>query len=275
MEKTLVVSDLDGTLLTSKAELSPFTTAALTDLIGRGMCFTVATARTPVSAMKLLGALPLRVPLVMMNGVLLYDPATGVNLHAELLDEQSVAEIRRALRSAGVSAFHYRVNERDLTVFHEPLHEPLSIAFHQQRLWMGHFREVPSLDDVPAGQTGYISMLGSYDMLLPVRDALAGHGEIGHVFYRDVYTEGLWFLELFSARVSKQTAVERVTALCGAGHVIAFGDNLNDIPLFRAGNECYAVANARDELKAMAHGVIGGNDEDGVARWLLDHWKTK
>jgi len=53
--------------------------------------------------------------------------------------------------------------------------------------------------------------------------------------------------------------------------VISFGDAVNDIPMFEISDECYAVQNAVDELKAIATGVIGSNEEDGVARWLMDH----
>ena len=38
--------------------------------------------------------------------------------------------------------------------------------------------------------------------------------------------------------------------------------------MFRVADECYAVANARPELKAAATGVIGSNVEMGVPRFL-------
>lgn len=40
---------------------------------------------------------------------------------------------------------------------------------------------------------------------------------------------------------------------------------------FHAADEAYAVQNADKELKAAATAVIGGNNEDGVAKWLLEH----
>ena len=46
---------------------------------------------------------------------------------------------------------------------------------------------------------------------------------------------------------------------------------MNDIPLFEESDECYALANGVEELKARATGVIGSNEEDGVARWLAGH----
>ena len=40
--------------------------------------------------------------------------------------------------------------------------------------------------------------------------------------------------------------------------------------MFRIADECYAMANAVDEVKAAATGVIGSNEEDGVARFLRE-----
>ena len=40
-------------------------------------------------------------------------------------------------------------------------------------------------------------------------------------------------------------------------------------------DECYAVSNAVEELKAIATGVIGSNEEDGVAHWLASHFQKE
>ena len=48
-------------------------------------------------------------------------------------------------------------------------------------------------------------------------------------------------------------------------------DAVNDLPMFSRSDEAYAVKNAVPQLKEAATGIIGGNDEDGVAMWLLEH----
>ena len=55
---------------------------------------------------------------------------------------------------------------------------------------------------------------------------------------------------------------------------MAFGDGKNDIDMFELADESYAVENAAPQLKAVATGIIGGNNEDGVAKWLLAHAQT-
>ena len=68
---------------------------------------------------------------------------------------------------------------------------------------------------------------------------------------------------------TKANAIGKLKKMWGCERVVSFGDAVNDIPMFRISDECYAVANAVEELKAMADGVIGDNDSDAVARWLL------
>ena len=71
--KTLFVSDLDGTLLDKSAILSDYSIKMINSLIEQGMCFTVATARSPWSVQKILAPLRLNYPCVLMNGVCVYD----------------------------------------------------------------------------------------------------------------------------------------------------------------------------------------------------------
>ena len=56
---------------------------------------------------------------------------------------------------------------------------------------------------------------------------------------------------------------------------MAFGDGMNDIEMFELADEAYAVANAVPELKAIATGIIGSNDEDSVAKWLKEHYQKE
>lgn len=88
------------------------------------------------------------------------------------------------------------------------------------------------------------------------------------MFYSDNYT-GCYFLEILSSKVNKGISAEFVKNYIKADRMVAFGDNLNDIPLFRHADECYAVENANEKLKEIATGVIGRNDDDAVAEYIL------
>ena len=51
--------------------------------------------------------------------------------------------------------------------------------------------------------------------------------------------------------------------------IVCFGDGKNDVSIFEISDECYAVANAEPEVKAIATAVIESNEADGVAKWLI------
>ena len=55
---------------------------------------------------------------------------------------------------------------------------------------------------------------------------------------------------------------------------MVFGDQVNDIGMFRMADEAYAVAGAAPELARHATAIIGSNDEDAVARWLAHRWEA-
>ena len=69
---TIFLSDLDGTLLDNTACLPPATRQGLAKLLARGLPFTVATGRTPLSVGALFQGLPLAVPWVLMTGAGLF-----------------------------------------------------------------------------------------------------------------------------------------------------------------------------------------------------------
>ena len=74
--KMLYVSDLDGTLLNRDALLNEDVPKRLNALIEQGLCFTVATARTYATVNSIMKDVNLTCPMILMNGVMLYDPVS-------------------------------------------------------------------------------------------------------------------------------------------------------------------------------------------------------
>ena len=102
---------------------------------------------------------------------------------------------------------------------------------------------------------------------------LAHHGVGGRIhvhFARDTYLRDYYFLELSHPKANKEDAMKAWAPLvgCSPTDVTVFGDNLNDIGLFRGAGKRLAVANGHDDLKAIADDVIAPNNEDGVAQYI-------
>jgi Cof subfamily protein (haloacid dehalogenase superfamily) len=269
--KTLYVSDLDGTLLNDSAELSEYTRETLNRLIASGLNFTIATARTAYTVGKVLEGLDLRLPAILNNGVMLFDLAARTFSNVKYIHPAAVNAALSAIRRHNLTALLYSADGAEQAVYYEPALENAAMKeFREVRFtrYGKKFTPVDRLETLSADRVFYLSLLDDYPRLAPLYEEIRQLGTVSSAFYRNTYTESSWLLEIFSAEASKANAALELKKLGGFDRIIAFGDNLNDLPLFEAADECLAVANAQDAVRAAATSVIDANTSDGVARWL-------
>jgi Cof subfamily protein (haloacid dehalogenase superfamily) len=274
MPKTLYISDLDGTLLNERSRVSDYTRDTLNRLIAGGLNFSVATARTAFSTGAVLRGLDLRLPTIQMNGVFLYDFAERRYLDVQYLSDSAISEIADVMRKIDASPLIYTVRDNVQTTYYTRIANQWQQYFYDVRTqeYGQVIPQIQSIDMLSGQWIIYFTLIDSYERLAPLSDAVAGIAGISRAFYRDVSANnGSWLLEIFSERASKSNGLLRLKRLCGFDRVIGFGDNHNDLPLFDVCDECYAVANAVDEVKSAAAAVIGANTDDGVARWLEEN----
>jgi len=270
---TLYISDLDGTLLTPQAKLSGFAIEHLSRLMRGGLHFTAATARTwESSRMILRDILPLPVPIVLQNGALIYDTRTQSYVKKEIIPEERVLELLRMMKAHRQTGFLYSMKGDSIRPYHEDLSgRPVLQEFRavRTRFYGKQFTQAPDLALHAGEDIVYLTMQDGYGALAPLHAAVQALPGLDCVLYEDSYLPGNWFLECFAQSATKYNAVRFLRERYGYDKIVGFGDNLNDIPLFRACDETWAVANAKEELKAMATGVIGPNAEDGVVQFLI------
>lgn len=109
---TLYISDLDGTLLHDNQQVSPFSASVINRAVERGLLFSLATARSLIG----LGMLDLQgihwnTPLVLMNGVMLYDMASRAILQSCEMPPDAVDAVLAACAAEGKNPFLYRVED--------------------------------------------------------------------------------------------------------------------------------------------------------------------
>jgi hydroxymethylpyrimidine pyrophosphatase-like HAD family hydrolase len=78
------------------------------------------------------------------------------------------------------------------------------------------------------------------------------------------------------ARATKDQGIRTLVELYALqdSDLVVFGDDVNDLGMFRIATRALATANARPEVKQIAHEVIGTNDQDSVVRWISDHFQS-
>ena len=272
--KTLYMTDLDGTLLDGNALISDYTRRVLCELYEKGIPVAAATARTEATVLKMFAGIPLGAPLILMNGVITYDPTLESYLSVEEIPAVGAVCLAEVIESLNLGGFLYLIGDHGLETYWSKYREPHEEAFIREReeRYGKKFTRVPSVAELLRAPSGkrivYFSVSGDEKSLGAAKDILEGASGIRCEFYRDIYVPEHWYLEICASGASKKRALMRIREQLGFEHVVGFGDNLNDLPLFEACDYRIAVANARDEVKAAADEVIGSNREDGVAKYL-------
>lgn len=268
--KTLFVTDLDGTLLTKDERVSEYSRDRLNRLIGRGLLFTYATARSFESAKKAVAGLDLNVPVALYNGGLIYHPKTQEVLSAVLFNDEEKNYIYSVLRAHNIQPFVFgaikdRKCERVAWISG-------SETFGMQRYLSrreGDTRIVPVRDEVDLlnGSVFYFKCIGPQSTLERAWNDLKLDTRFICIYHQETYQSDFW-MEISPRMATKANGVKKIKSYVGADKVVCFGDTSNDSDMFDVCDEKYAVMNADEWLKRKSTGVIGYCEEDGVAKWL-------
>ena len=273
--KTLYISDLDGTLLNKSAEISEHIEKSLCRLIENGMNFSVATARTAATTLQMVSGIPINVPVILMNGASIYDVQNSTYVKTYFIEKPSVQQLFSAIKRHNAAGFVYIIEDDMLSTWYEQINSDHTLRFVEERIqkYGKQFAQIDDFSGLADKPVLYYSVCDVKEKLVPLQEELCKIEDLHIEFYGDVYEDGFWYLEACSVHASKYNAVKFLREEYGFDKVVSFGDNLNDLPMFLASDESYAVANAKPEVKEKATSVIPGNDEDGVVKWLLDRFQ--
>lgn len=269
--KTLYVSDLDGTLLNTHDTINPYSIKTINRLVEAGMLFTYATARSLSSASVVAKGLTTRIPVIVYNGARIIEPETGKILASEGFTEEERASVQAVLTELGISPVVYSfLNGIEKVSWNTAQVNDGKRRYFDNRKGDRRLRPLENEIGLYDGEIFYYTCIGTEKELEPLYRVMENDERYTCNFQQELYRPEYW-LEIMPRKATKYNAILKLKELWRCDKVISFGDSINDIPMFRISDECYAVENAVESLKKLATGVIGDNDSDSVARWLEEH----
>lgn len=269
----LYVTDLDGTLLNNKKEVSDYSKLELSNLIKNNINFTVATARTPATVVDLLKDIEPRIPAVLMNGVLIYDILNKKYIDIESIEDSSVKRVLDIVSEFNKYPLIYAISNEELHVFYKNLVTKAEQNFYSERCNkpLKKFIKVNNYNECIEGCSiiNFI-IFGEYHEMKNIYKRVLEVDGLSVDFYEDIYNRGTYCLECYSKKASKANGIKKLKNYVNYSNLITFGDNINDIPMFKISDECYAMENAVEDLKKIATEVIKSNEENGVVIKIKD-----
>ena len=271
--KTLYITDLDGTLLDKTPKTSEYTNSVINTLLKDGVVFSYATARSLVTARKVTKGLHPIYPVVVHNGTFIVDSQSGEILHKNIFDQNDAKNILDTLLKNDLCPIVFSLinNEQKFSYTKNRANAP-TIEFLNNRVDDPRNRECVTEQQLYDGELYYFTLIGDEHKLLPLYNKFKD--DFRCLYQIDMYSGEYW-LEIMPKSATKANAITQLKEMLNCEYIIAFGDGINDIDMFRIADECYAVENAVDELKNIATKIIDSNVNNGVAKWLSMRYNTK
>ncbi len=271
--ENLYVSDLDGTLLNNRQEITLFSSDNLNKLIDSGLNFTIATARTPATVVDIISNLNIKLPLILMNGVIIYDKGREEYIDIKEIDNQTVFKVLDVLDKGCKNYLVYAINQNHMYVYYKKFFNEAEIDFYNGRKDR-KLKTFVKTDDyrksIKNSKIINIVVMDKEESIDKINNKLDAIGNITVNYYEDIYNPSWYFMEIYNSTASKAKGIEFVSNYLKSQNLITFGDNLNDIPMFLISDRCYAMENADKRLKEISTAVIGNNNDDAVVKFLLE-----
>jgi len=252
----LVVSDVDGTLVTRDKRLTEASVRAAGDLAAAGIGFTITSSRPPFGLRMLVEPLKLKLPMGGFNGGAIVAPDLTV-LEQTLVPEAAARRTLEVLAACGVDAWLF-ADGRWLVRDRHGAH-----VDHESRTVQAEPVVVDSYEPVLGAVAKIVGVSDDHARLADCETAVqkalgsAASAARSQPYYLDVTPPG----------VDKGTFVAAMAARLGlaTSAVAVVGDMVNDLPMFGRAGFAAAVGNAPPEVKARAAFVAPSNEEDGFA----------
>ncbi len=259
----LLISDVDGTLLTPDKRLAAGTISAVERLRAAGIRFTIISGRSADGLPPLISALGISEPVGAFNGAQIVWPNLST-LEYHTLPPPAARQAMGLLRQAGVDVWlhdfsHWYVSDLAGAFV---ARESATVGHGPHGVWSGaappaDLIKITGVSDEPAKLIACEAALQS-----------ALGGELSASRSQPHY------LDITQFGADKGHGLRRLAAIMGIElrQTAAIGDGFNDMPMLSAAGVPLAMGNGAAELRKIARHVAASNGEDGFAGavdWLL------
>jgi Cof subfamily protein (haloacid dehalogenase superfamily) len=254
---SLVLADVDGTLVTEEKILTERARKAVSALQEAGIHFAITSGRPPLGMAMLFDVLEIETPIAGFNGGLF------VKRDLTILEEKTVpadvaGQAIDLMRAHGLDTWVYSGNDWLIAKAAAP---------HVAReAWTVKFQP-KVVADVGTHLQNVAKIVGVSDDLDKVRrceaDAQAAFGQRATANRSQPY-----YLDITNKNANKGAVVEYLAQHLGvpAAEMATIGDQPNDVLMFKQSGFSIAMGNASDEVKAQAAAVTASYNDEGFAK---------
>ena len=254
---SLVLADVDGTLLTKDKVLTSRAEDAVKALAAAGIAFAITSGRPPRGMAMLIEPLALRTPIAGFNGGVFVHPDLS-EIESRTLDPEIAEKTVELILNQGLDVWVYTADEW--------LIRKLNAPHVAREAWTVKFdaKVVPAFTDAHLAHA--VKIVGISDDL----DLVAACEKLAQTTLGEMASAARsqpYYLDVTHPQANKGAVVATLSRLLNIPpeQIATFGDMPNDILMFRKSGFSIAMGNSSDEVKAQASAVTDSNEQEGFA----------
>jgi hypothetical protein len=254
---SLVLADVDGTLLTAGKVLTARAVGAVNALHASGIAFAITSGRPPRGMSMLIDPLALRTPIAGFNGGVFVKPDMTI-VAEHVLPADVAARAMEIILHHGMDVWVYSGKDwfvRDADAPH--------VAREQWTVKFGP-AVVEDFNGVAGSAVKIVGVSDDHDLVArcekDAQDALGANASAAR--------SQLYYLDVTHPDANKGTVVKTLSKLLAIPptEIATIGDMPNDVLMFRNGGISIAMGNANPQVQATADLVTDANDDEGFAK---------
>ncbi|MGN0484700.1 MAG: HAD hydrolase family protein [Lachnospiraceae bacterium] len=221
----LFVSGLDDTLLNKNDNMSSYSIVELNRMIDDGALFTISTLRTPASLLEPLQEIRLKLPVIAMDGAVLYDSVEKRYLRAYVISPSMSREIFDLVQKSGLSCYCNVIMD-DLLLIYYPKNLDEVNTEMVQKLRRSPYRNYVRRPLPDGEEVVYFMLLEKKEKLEAFYQSLLqqGYGEkLKMLFYESEDYPGYWYLKIYNKNASKKHMIKYLTQNLDVKEIMTFG----------------------------------------------------
>lgn len=222
---TLFISGLDGVLLDKKEVLSAFSKVELNRMIDDGMKFTVSTMRTPASIIEPMEEVRLSLPVIAMNGAVLYDTNRHSYIRAYVISGETSQNIVKLIEEADLNFYSNVIIDDMLVIYYRETQDSVNREL-VEKLRTSPFRNYVKRPLPEDEAVVYFMILDKKEKVADFYNRLNENGisdQLRIVTYDSDDYEGYAYIKIYNKNATKENMIKYLREFTALTDVITFG----------------------------------------------------
>ena len=221
----LFISELDDALLGKRESLSDYSRVELNRMLDDGMNFTLSTMRTPASLMEPMADIRLKLPVIAMDGAVLYDIKEKAFLKTYVISPTEAGKVLRLAKEQGLMCFSNVIVDDMLVIYYDDTEDAVhGRIIHQLR--RSPYRNYVKRPLPETEYVVYFMMLYPRETMERFYQVLLDNGipqELKVLMYDSVDFPGYSYIKIYNKNATKENMIAYLKEMLSVRETVIFG----------------------------------------------------